>query len=261
MKRMIFAAMATSFLIPIAAIAAPTDFNGTWKVDVTTMKMTGKPLTMVVQNGMYDCSSCVPKISIKADGQPQAITGNPATDQEAVDVKDDRHVSITRFKDGKKVGTVSWAVAPDGKLATEEFSSTLRTGSNVSGKYVFRRVGEGPKGANSASGSWLPNTLNESENDLMETISGDGKQITIKQGTGVRVTAALGGSPSPVEGAVGNTTATYKISGSQLAEQVWRDGKLVRNATYTLNKDGKTIDVHSENPVVDHHVSYMLVRQ
>jgi hypothetical protein len=36
-----------------------------------------KPYTFSVNNGMYDCRSCIPTINVKADGQDQSVSGQP----------------------------------------------------------------------------------------------------------------------------------------------------------------------------------------
>lgn len=48
---------------------AQSPFDGTWKTNMAESKLSQKPYVFSVNNGMYDCESCVPKINIKADGQ------------------------------------------------------------------------------------------------------------------------------------------------------------------------------------------------
>ena len=50
-------------------------FDGTWKTNMAESKLSQKPYVFSVNNGMYDCESCVPKVNVKADGQDQSVTG------------------------------------------------------------------------------------------------------------------------------------------------------------------------------------------
>jgi hypothetical protein len=55
-------------LFPVLMFAQ-SPFDGTWKTNMAASKLSPKPYIFSVNNGMYDCESCVPKINIKADGQ------------------------------------------------------------------------------------------------------------------------------------------------------------------------------------------------
>ena len=56
---------------------AQSPFDGTWKVDASTAQFPQKPDVWVIQNGMFDCKTCVPPVNVKADGQFQKVTGHP----------------------------------------------------------------------------------------------------------------------------------------------------------------------------------------
>jgi len=43
--------------------------DGTWKIDLNKAQMDTKPMVYELKDGMYSCSTCDPKISIKADGR------------------------------------------------------------------------------------------------------------------------------------------------------------------------------------------------
>ncbi len=67
-------------LLPALAWAAESPFTGTWKVDPGKVQFSVKPDTWVLQNGGYQCSTCVPKIGFMADGTDQPVTGSKYTD-------------------------------------------------------------------------------------------------------------------------------------------------------------------------------------
>src|SRR5208282_6430898 len=78
MKRLIVLAM----LLPAIALAK-SPFDGTWMTKVDSIKISGKPDVYELNNGMYDCSSCVPAYKIKADGSEQPVAGHDYVDHES----------------------------------------------------------------------------------------------------------------------------------------------------------------------------------
>ena len=77
-------------LLPNLAIAQ-SSINGTWKLDVGTLPMSTDALVWLLQDGRYQCKSCMPLIDVKADGQDQSVSG-PYYDTLNVTVVDDRTV-------------------------------------------------------------------------------------------------------------------------------------------------------------------------
>ena len=67
MKRLLSVVLFIVFL-PLLA-TAQNDFEGTWKVDLTKSGMPDKADVLLLQNGTYQCKTCVPPINLKADGE------------------------------------------------------------------------------------------------------------------------------------------------------------------------------------------------
>jgi hypothetical protein len=63
-----------------------SDFDGTWKVDLTKSTMPDKPHVFLLQNGTYQRKTCVPPINLKADGEDHGVAGSPYYDAVAVKV-------------------------------------------------------------------------------------------------------------------------------------------------------------------------------
>jgi hypothetical protein len=262
-SRIFITALLTSSLLPAAAFAASADgFLGTWKIDASTVHMTGKPITLVVAHGMYDCKTCVPTINVKADGTPQAISGNPYSDHIAVTVQDDRNISTKSTKDGKLSGTAAWSVAPDGKTAAVTFTRTTPGGEPSTVKYDMRRVGTAPEGANQVSGSWMPNNLSLSQNNQTVTYASKGKLFTMTDGTGDSYAVTLDGKAAAYKGDPGITTVSVAMKGKDtLVERDMKNGKLVSITTSTLSPDGKTISVDGRDVQLDHQFTYTMTKQ
>ena len=66
-----------------------------------------------VQNGMFQCSTCDPKIDTKADGSDQPLKGSPYADTVNVRVVDDRTVEIVFQKGGQATGRTRYVVSED----------------------------------------------------------------------------------------------------------------------------------------------------
>ncbi len=84
--------------IPVA-LFAQSPFDGTWRTNMGQSKLSPKPYVFSVNGGMYDCSSCSPKIHVKADGQDQPVTGQPY-DTVSVREVDSKSIATTTKKNG-----------------------------------------------------------------------------------------------------------------------------------------------------------------
>src|SRR5947208_2718206 len=82
-------------LLASTSALAQNAFDGTWKADVGSAQMPKKPDIYMLKDGTYSCKSCVPAITLKADGMDHAVTGHPYYDMQAVKVVDDHTVQIT----------------------------------------------------------------------------------------------------------------------------------------------------------------------
>src|SRR6059036_3430949 len=58
MKKLILAAV---LLAPVM-LFGQSAFDGTWVISPQSAQFAGKPLTILLQNGVYQCDSCVPKV-------------------------------------------------------------------------------------------------------------------------------------------------------------------------------------------------------
>ncbi|MFI5070636.1 MAG: hypothetical protein ACHP8A_07085 [Terriglobales bacterium] len=76
MKKLFLIGLLMSLLTPVLASAQST-LDGTWKADLNKAQLSKKPDVYLLQNGMYECKTCVPAIKIKADGEDQSVTGHP----------------------------------------------------------------------------------------------------------------------------------------------------------------------------------------
>src|SRR5262245_49794718 len=92
--------LALLLLLP-GVLVAQSSFNGTWVGKTDSAKFPEKPDQYLLDKGMYRCSTCIPKIAIKADGQDQKVTGSNYFNTRSVKIVDDHTVEFTDKKDGE----------------------------------------------------------------------------------------------------------------------------------------------------------------
>ena len=245
MKKFLLAGLLGALLLP-SAVMAQSSFDGTWKVDLSKVQMPKKPDVLLLQNGMYECKTCAPAVSVKADGNDHPVTGHPYFDMMAIAVVDDHTIQESQKKDGKVVATSKTVVAPDGKTATFEFSDSSDTNAApVTGNGTMTRVAAGPKGSHAISGSWRTTSYgNVSDNALTFTYKVDGDTVSMTSPTGQSYTAKLDGSDAPYAGDRGITSVSVKKLGKNGMEETdKRDGKVVSVAKMTVSADGKMMSI------------------
>ena len=113
MKKLLFA---ITLIVP-TMLFAQTPFDGTWVTKLDTAQLPKKPNSYLLNKGMYECGSCVPKYNVKADGTDQKVTGHPYYNTLAVKVLDDHTIEITEKKDGKTISMDTGTVSADGRQA------------------------------------------------------------------------------------------------------------------------------------------------
>jgi len=243
MRKLLFVCALGALLLPTLALAQSA-FDGTWKIDWNKVDFPKKPDEYLLQNGMYECKTCVPPYRIKADGSDQPVTGHPYFDSVAIKVVSDHEVEETDKKDGKAVATSTTTVSADGNTMTSTFSDSSNTngGPPVTGKAEATRVAQGPAGSNAISGSWRTTKLEGmSDNATVWSYKVSGDEITMTNPTGQSYTAKLNGGDAPMKGDPGVTSVSVKMKGKDTLEETdKRDAKVIGVFRMTVASDGKT---------------------
>jgi hypothetical protein len=244
MKKLLAAAM---LLVP-AMLFAQSPFDGTWKTDLGKAKFSPKPIIFSVKGGMYDCSSCSPKIHVKADGTDQPVTGQPF-DTLSVKEVDPHTVQLVTKKNGKTVFEQTRTASDDGKtLSVKTSSYPLDSPQAITTESTLEREGKPSTGANAISGSWKLTKANESDNGLLVTFKGSGDELTMSDPTGVNWTAKFDGRDSPVKGSYGFDSVSLKQINDRTIEVSYkRGGKLIEVDKMTVSTDGKAMTTVSES--------------
>jgi hypothetical protein len=248
MKKLFVVGLLMLLLIPVLAMAQ-NPFDGTWKFDPSTLQFPTKPDVYLLQNGVYECKTCVPQINVKADGTDQKVTGDPYSDTLMVKVIDDHNNESTSKKGGKVVGTAKMSVSSDGKTLTVNWTDSGEpSGGTQTGTYTEERVDKVPASGNLVSGSWHPEKANASAAALTWTFKVNGDELTMTNLTGQSYTAKLDGTEAPFKGDPGVTSVSVKMRGKDTLEETRkRDGKVIAIFSNTVSADGKTLKIVAED--------------
>lgn len=249
--------------LPLPLWAADSPFEGTWMVDLDSVELPDKPTTVSLQDGMYDNSSSVPKIHVRADGSDQAVAGAAGYDTLAVKVVDDRTVEFTAKREGKVVSRGRLTVSADGKTGREEFTEYPAASSQpITGSLTLARVSAGRPGSHAISGSWRTRKVSASENALTATFRSIPDGMAMSTSVGESYEAKFDGKDYPVKGSLpGMTVSLNRVNDRSIISTIKRDGKVVNVNHATVSADGKTCTVRVENREQGTTVSYTARKQ
>ncbi|MGO9934134.1 MAG: hypothetical protein ACLPV8_20285, partial [Steroidobacteraceae bacterium] len=209
--------IALALFVPTIALAQ-SPFDGTWKIRLDSIQVSGKPDVIEISKGVYDCSSCVPPYKIKADGTDQPVPGHAYVDHEAVKVTSASSIEITDKLAGKLMFSMTQTVSDDGAKLTSRF--TGYTGEHpVNGEYTEKRVGPRAPGAHAISGSWMQDSmLDLSEAGLVIVLQSTPNGLKMVS-NGQTTDAKFDGKEYLTADDPGKTTVTLKkISATQIEE-------------------------------------------
>ncbi|HYS46908.1 MAG TPA: hypothetical protein VEM35_10730 [Rhizomicrobium sp.] len=245
MKTLLAGAAALALLTPALAMAQTVD--GTWKAVLDSAKTPKKPEIYVIKDGVYECQTCTPAYSVKADGMDHPVKGIPYFDSASVKLSDHGLVEIDK-KGGKTVTTSTITVSADGKTATIDFTDSSASTTPVTGKVILARVGAASAGMNPFSGSWRTASYSSlSDNGITITYKTSGDMLTMSTPAGQGYAAKLGGPAVPYKGDPGTDMVSVKMSGTSLVETDMRAGKVIGVITTAPSADGQSVAVAYEN--------------
>jgi hypothetical protein len=226
-------------------LIAQARFDGTWEMKMDTLEFSGPPEDYLLNDGMYHCLSCLPKLDVKADGTKQKVTGQLHFDTMLVRVVDAHSVEFAYWKNGTPTFACTEIVSADGKSKTEEFTETPAT-ERVTGHAMFSRVRNGPVGSHALSGSWEMHTVkNTSSTGPLTTYHTTRDGVTMSAGPD-HYEAKLDGKDYPLHGNLRETSQTISvrmIDENTMEETAKRDGKVTGVSLRKLSADGKTMRV------------------
>jgi len=246
-------------LFSSGALAA-SPFDGSWKIDLKSVRTTGKPDVYLLTKGEYTCSSCLPDLHVKADGAEHAVTDHSYYDTAIVKVTGPDSIEITLMKDGKEFAHMVDTVSADGNTLTTRFRNHLGD-QEVTGILAERRVAAAPPGSHPVSGSWQQQGFDADDavRAIQYKMTADGFQMSW---AGQSYDAKFDGKEYPVNGDPGKTRVVLKkIDARTIEETDRRDGKVVDEFRMTVAEDGGTVSVRDKDLTHDQTTTYTLQKQ
>jgi hypothetical protein len=247
-----------TLLLPAAALAGP-GFDGSWKTNMQSMKVTGKPLVLLLAGGEYTCSSCSPPYTVKADGAEHKVTGQASFDTAQVRVTGPNSAEIVLKQGSKEMVRFSDTVAADGATFTSKV--TMHYGPQTeTDELTARRVTAAPADSHPLSGSWVEQQHVAGElRPVQYRMTAEGFQMN---GNGQSYDARFDGKQYPIAGDPGRTTVSLrKIDDATVEETDHRQGKVVNEIRLELAKDGNSITVIDNDIARGQRATYTMERQ
>ena len=243
--------------------ATADSIDGTWKAELASVQIDEEPSVTLLKDGVYSCSTCIPPLTVTADGAFHPVADRPYYDSMSVKLVDDKTVTTVRKKGDRVIGENTMTVSADGKTRDFTFSDSGTPGAKaVTGKGSDTRVGPAPAGSHAISGSWKTAKYdNVSDDGLTVSFRIDGDTLNMNSPAGQSYAAKLGGPAAPIKGDTGGTTvAVERLASNSFRETSTRDGKVVNVTTMTVGADGK-LSVASESKLRKDTMRYTATRQ
>lgn len=234
MRKLILLGVSAAVLFPGGAFAQ-TGFAGTWKIDVSTLPYSKRPLIWLVQDGIYECRSCMPPIRVSADGQDQRVIGQ-SYDKISVAIVDGRTIHLIQKKNDRIDSDERFTVSADGNTATDEFANW---------KFSMHRTANAPPGSHLMSGTWQPFKLEStSDRELLVTFKLEGEKLSMTRPTGQWYRATLDGPDAPYNGEPRfNGVSVRRIDASTIEETDKFNGKVLVVSRMSISSDGKSMTI------------------
>ena len=187
--------------------------NGTWKTDKDSVKFEQKPDEFALKDGTYNCTTCIPPLTVAADGQFHESPAGPMPTACRSRRPTTRPSRFHSKKGGKEVSSVTMSVSADGNTLTRKFhdgdGELRRSTDRARPRAQVRR----PPALMRRRANGRPNQVNDySEEALSATYTIAGNKVTWA-GQGQTYTAELGGPAVAVTGDLGGTTVAVTQEG------------------------------------------------
>jgi hypothetical protein len=238
---------------------AQSAFDGTWRPDPQRPSHPGEPEIAVLNNGVYECQTCTPPYTAKADGHDQPLRGNPYYDTISIAVVDDHTITKTGKKDGKVVADTKVTVSADGSTKTEVQTIIGMAPVPVELTSKFSRASGGKPGAHTVSGGWQMTEMDVSNHVEDTTFKVSGGALAMIDRMGRSFTAKFDGTPAPYKGSDEFNGVSLKlIDPRTIEESDLNNGKVVKISRWALSSDGQVIharfdDTHGHIQEQDGH--------
>ena len=232
-------------LTPVAALAA-TPFDGSWVYRAGSLHM-DKPEVLSLDQNEYRCESCVPRVSVKPDGQFHKVSGH-GYDSVSARIIDPRTLEVTERNGEKVVLRQTLTASPDGsKLKMHQTDESGEKPESVDAT-LDRSAGSQPQqGKHPVSGLWVITSL-QVPTDIPITLRMTHDDFDWSW-NGQHYDAKFDGKPVPLEGDPSHLMVTVKRLGPREVEETdSRNGEAVFRTDYSISPDDKSMKVTESDP-------------
>ena len=247
-------------LAPSLALAG-TVFDGTWTTKLGSVQVSGPPVAYEISQGMYRCTSCVPQITVKADGTDQKVSGHDYYDSIAIRIVNANAIETTRKKGGKIIGADAASVSADGKTLTELWVDYAGAQA-PKGTNSYTRLTAGPAGSHAISGTWQQDPFSGASGSLV-TVKYESTADGLKMAwNGQSYDAKFDGKEYPIKNDPAETTVSLKrIDANTIQETDRRGGKVIDIIRMAASADGKTLSVEDADQLRNTKMTYIMMKQ
>jgi hypothetical protein len=244
----VIALLATALLATAPLARAQSAFEGTWRPDPQKPGPTRPPDAFELSHGMYECKSCQPAYTIKADGHDQPVSGVDFYDTLRVTIVDPHTVNRLARKNGQTVMNSTMTVSADGASLLESQVLFGMAPQPVELTIKSARAAAAPAGAHLLSGAWRRLELDLTHHDEDTTYKVTAGALSMSDRMGRSFTAKLDGSDAPYLGDPEFTTVSLKVVDPRTLEEYdKKDGKVVKISRWSIEKDGRTMHVRFDD--------------
>jgi hypothetical protein len=226
-------------------VALSSPFNGTWLMDLDSMKLPPEITTFSLRSGVFSRAEQGPGFVVKADGRIHRIASDNYVDAVAVTVLGARRVREIDRLNGRLAYSVTYNVPVDGRTMTARVVDFGKPdGKPIPTVTTYSRISRPEPGGSPLSGRWRKIGATTTRGHLTENFRLDGSRFSNAGPGGYGYDALIGGPPAPVRGdAPTAQTAVTMPDDRTIVEHKYLNGTLTITKTMTLLPDGRTIKV------------------
>lgn len=235
MKRygMYVCSLACFIFLTLPTMAQDNPWNGSWKMDRSTLKYNGPTVSIATDADGYTVTrggKTSPKVV--CDGKPNPPDKGTVT----TCTKTPTGYALANTRDGKPSSNVKVEISTDGKTLTRKAEIFPAGGSPFTISFVSKRV----SGGDGAPVVWKEVSFDESDETGVLTIQVNGDSIDVKETDAPKpFTAKLDGTPVTVSG---TRTVSAKLDGPRTLKITYSDhGEVQRVNTFVLSPNGKIV--------------------
>lgn len=247
-----------------AAKPAESAFNGTWRVDVSSLTLPAVPEAIRLKDGIYASGDPDSPTRVRADGRFHRIAGDGYVDELAITVLDRHRVRETDKLRGKIVYMTTYIVSADGRTMTTHTTDLSKPdGKPVKSERIRKRVGQPDRGAHLISGSWQVVKLNVLTSSYLDWILKlDGNAFSSSSTNGYGFDAVIDGPPVPVRGDNAHGMKAVTMPAKNTIVETASSNDVVGSVmTLTMMPDGKSIKATSRNVKEGTATTFMLYKR